>query len=131
MASPAKRITVDRIKNARTVRRALITFKDKNYSVFLLDDDPDFCQEMTYLLEDVVQFSAFTEPDLLLSALKSAQPDMILVDLNLNKEKKMGLMWLAKSCLPGSHLFCVVMLLPEPMPARSCHRPTAQVSMIT
>ena len=37
------------------------------------------------------QFSAFTEPDLLLSALKSAQPDMILVDLNLNKEKENGI----------------------------------------
>ena len=72
---------------------------------------------MTYLLEDVVQFSAFTEPDLLLSALKSAQPDMILVDLNLNKEKENGIDVVSEiKRLPGSHLFCVVML-PEPMPA--------------
>lgn len=79
--------------------------------MFLLDDDPDFCQEMTYLLEEVVQFSAFTEPDLLLAALKTAQPDMILVDLNLNKENENGIDVVSEiKRLPGSHLYCVVML---------------------
>ena len=66
---------------------------------------------MSFLLEEIVQFTAFTQPARLISALEEHQPDMILVDLNLNRKDENGIDVVSQiKRLPGSHLYCVVML---------------------
>lgn len=84
---------------------------DKSYLVFLLDDDQAFCEEMVFLLEEHVSIKTFQSPDTLLNEIQNTQPDMILVDLNLNIDDQNGIDVVSKiKQTPGSHLYSIVMV---------------------
>ena len=52
--------------------------------VLVVDDDPDFCNFAMEVLKDSYSVTTCTESDLVINQCKEEQPDIILLDINLN-----------------------------------------------
>ncbi|MDH5721227.1 MAG: response regulator [Spirochaetia bacterium] len=84
--------------------------KNKKY-IFLLDDDPDFCESIKSLLENIAKVKTFTDPYVFLKELKNSVVDLVILDYNLNHPKYDGFE-IIKSIknLNDSHLIPILMI---------------------
>lgn len=66
--------------------------RPKKFTIFSLDDDPDFNFLLSKMLEPSgINLKSFISPEHFFNALKDSKPHIGFVDLNINKEKNAGL----------------------------------------
>lgn len=79
--------------------------------IFILDDDHDFCEELSLLLKEQGKVSFFTAPEDMLAQLDTERPDLLLLDMDLGDEKMNGLDVLGKlKKRKDSHYISIIMI---------------------